>query len=67
MDPVNTDADDEPAQDCLAGAMGCSWRCKDRRYARLHPEALRAKERRKYERRIRRTATVGSSSRDGAV
>ena len=26
-------------------------RCKDRRYARLHPEELRAKERRKYERR----------------
>ena len=26
-------------------------RCKDRRYARLHPEELRAKERRKYQRR----------------
>jgi hypothetical protein len=30
-------------------------RCKDRRYARLHPEELRAKERRKYERRTKRT------------
>jgi hypothetical protein len=28
-----------------------SRRCKDRRYARLHPEALREKERRKYQRR----------------
>jgi hypothetical protein len=26
-------------------------RCKDRRYARLHPEKLAAKQRRKYERR----------------
>jgi hypothetical protein len=26
-------------------------RCKDRRYARLHPEQLRAKEARKYQRR----------------
>jgi hypothetical protein len=30
-----------------------SRRCKDRRYARLHPEALREKERRKYRRRVR--------------
>jgi hypothetical protein len=29
----------------------CSRRCKDRRYARLHPDQLRAKERRKHERR----------------
>ena len=29
----------------------CSRRCKDRRYARLHPEALREKQRRKYVRR----------------
>jgi hypothetical protein len=36
-------------------------RCKDRRYARLHPEALRAKERRKYERRTRRTTECASS------
>jgi len=28
-----------------------SRRCKDRRYQRLHPEAYRAKERRKYQRR----------------
>jgi hypothetical protein len=34
----------------------CSRRCKDRRYARLHPEQLRAKERRKYERRTKRTS-----------
>jgi hypothetical protein len=30
-------------------------RCKDRRYRRLHPEQVRAKERRKYERRTTRT------------
>jgi hypothetical protein len=29
----------------------CSRRCKDRRYARLHPEELREKQRRKYARR----------------
>ena len=29
----------------------CSRRCKDRRYARLHPEALREKQQRKYQRR----------------
>jgi hypothetical protein len=29
----------------------CSRRCKDRRYARLHPEELRAKQARKYQRR----------------
>ena len=33
------------------GKLICSRRCKDRRYARLHPEALRAKQRRKYARR----------------
>ena len=33
-----------------------SRRCKDRRYARLHPEALREKERQKYRRRVLRTA-----------
>ena len=32
----------------------CSRRCKDRRYARLHPAELATKERRKYERRRRR-------------
>src|SRR5687768_3491073 len=29
----------------------CSRRCKDRRYARFHPETLKAKERRKAARR----------------
>jgi hypothetical protein len=29
----------------------CSRRCKDRRYGRLHPEELREKQRRKYQRR----------------
>jgi hypothetical protein len=33
------------------GKLICSRRCKDRRYARLHPEALREKQRRKYDRR----------------
>ena len=33
------------------GKLICSRSCKDRRYARLHPEALRAKQRRKDERR----------------
>jgi hypothetical protein len=33
------------------GKLICSRRCKDRRYARLHPEALREKQRRKYARR----------------
>jgi len=31
------------------GKLLCSRRCKDRRYARLHPEAVRAKQRRKDE------------------
>ena len=31
------------------GKLICSRRCKDRRYARLHPEAVRAKQRRKDE------------------
>jgi len=33
------------------GKLICSRRFKDRRYARLHPEALREKQRRKYARR----------------
>ena len=33
------------------GKLICSRRCKDRRYARLHPEELREKQRRKYLRR----------------
>jgi hypothetical protein len=33
------------------GKLICSRRCKDRRYARLHPEELREKQRRKYARR----------------
>jgi hypothetical protein len=37
-----------------ANRLVCSRRCKDSRYARLHPEELRAKERRKYERRLLR-------------
>jgi hypothetical protein len=32
------------------GKLICSRRCKDRRYARFHPEELLAKKRRKYER-----------------
>jgi hypothetical protein len=44
------------------GRLLCgSRRCKDRRYARQHPEELRAKERRKYERRTRRTARAAQS------
>jgi hypothetical protein len=34
----------------------CSRRCKDLRYARLHPEALREKQRGKYRRRVPRAA-----------
>ena len=34
-----------------ASAKVCSRRCKDRRYARLHPEAERARQARKYARR----------------
>jgi hypothetical protein len=37
----------EGRKDRLVG----SRRCKDKRYARLHPDQLRAKERRKHERR----------------
>ncbi|MGZ4379614.1 MAG: hypothetical protein ACXVRY_16260 [Gaiellaceae bacterium] len=33
------------------GKLICSRRCTDRRYARMHPEELREKQRRKYERR----------------
>ena len=33
------------------GKLICSRRCKDRRYARLHPEELQEKQRRKYLRR----------------
>jgi hypothetical protein len=33
------------------GKLICSRRCKDRRYARLHPEELREKQRRRYARR----------------
>jgi hypothetical protein len=33
------------------GKLICSRRCKDWRYARLHPEELREKQRRKYARR----------------
>lgn len=33
------------------GELICSRRCKDRRYARLHPDELREKQRRKYARR----------------
>lgn len=32
----------------------CSWRCRDRRYARLHPESYAAREARKVERRRKR-------------
>jgi hypothetical protein len=45
--------------ECGGGFVGrkdrllCSRRCKDRRYARLHPEALREKKRRYVRRRIR--------------
>jgi hypothetical protein len=34
----------------------CSRRCKDKRYRRLHPEQVRAKEQRKRERRRERMA-----------
>jgi hypothetical protein len=33
------------------GKLLCSRRCKDRRYARLHPDKMRAKQARKYQRR----------------
>jgi hypothetical protein len=33
------------------GKLLRSRRCKDRRYARLHPEEIRAKQQRKYQRR----------------
>ena len=38
------------------GKLICSRRCKDRRYARLHPEELREKQRRKYARRLLQTS-----------
>jgi hypothetical protein len=37
----------------------CSRRCRDRRYARLHPDKVREKERRKAARRRERGALVG--------
>ncbi len=37
-----------------AGKVVCSRRCKDRRYARLHPEQVREKRRRKDARRRER-------------
>jgi hypothetical protein len=42
-------------------AMLCSRRCKDRRYRRMHPEQVRAKERRKYERRRERRSVPSKS------
>jgi endogenous inhibitor of DNA gyrase (YacG/DUF329 family) len=47
----------------------CSRRCKDRRYARLHPEEYRAKERRKAEQRKarrRENLVTGRESGRGA-
>lgn len=38
----------------------CSSRCRDRRYARLHPEAMAEKQRRKRARRRARLAEGGS-------
>jgi hypothetical protein len=45
----------------------CSRRCRDRRYARLHPEAYAAKEARKVERRRARRREAAQLFRDGTV